>query len=48
MAQLTTLKNGKEARLKPRKETINFILNYSRSLEIIDLPNGEKVEMMKN
>lgn len=48
MAQLTTLKNGKEARLNPRKKTINFLLNYSRSLEIIELRNGEQVEMIKN
>lgn len=48
MAHLTTLKNGKEARKKPRQETINFILNYSRSLEIIELADGEKVEMIKN
>ncbi len=48
MAQLTTLKYGNEARLKPRKETINFILNYSKSLEIIELSNGEKFEMNKN
>ena len=48
MAQLTTLKNGSEARFKPRKETINFLLNYSRSLEIMELSNGDKVEMIKN
>lgn len=48
MAQLSTLKNGKEARLKPRTETIKFILNYSRSLAIIELANGEKMSMIKN
>ncbi len=48
MAHLTTQKNGKEARLKPRTETINFILNYSKSLEIIEFPNGNKMEMIKN
>ena len=48
MAQLTTLNNGKEARLKPREETINFLLNYSRSLEIIQLPNGQQLEILKN
>jgi hypothetical protein len=48
MAQLTTLKNGKEARLKPRKETIDFLLNYSRSLEIIELRDGNQMEMIKN
>ena len=48
MGNSTTLKDEYGAHTKPRKETINFILNYSKALEVKTLKNGMEMNMMKN
>jgi hypothetical protein len=35
MAKLYTLKNVEAKKMKPKKETISFILNYSKALTFI-------------
>jgi len=44
----STLHDKQEAALKPRKETIDFILNYSKATDSIQLKNGEPVRLIKN
>ncbi len=48
MGNSTTLKDESGAHTKPRKETLQFILNYSKALEVKTLKNGMKVEMIRN
>ncbi|GEM_PF-2179445 len=48
MGSTTTLKNEPGAYCKPRKETIQFLLNYSKALEVKKLASGEYVEFIRN
>ncbi len=48
MGNSTTLKDESGAHTKPRKETLQFILNYSKALEVKTLKSGMKVEMIRN
>jgi hypothetical protein len=48
MGNSTTLKDEYGAHTKPRKETLQFILNYSKALEIKKLKSGIEVEMIRN
>ncbi|GEM_PF-1698754 len=34
--------------LKPKKETIAFLLNFSKSYEIVKLKNGSALGILKN
>ncbi|WP_300669712.1 hypothetical protein [Soonwooa sp.] len=34
--------------LKPKKETIAFLLNYSKSLEVVKLKDGHPIGILKN
>lgn len=47
MGQTATL-NGAGAQCKPKKETIRFILNYSRALSIQNTSSGIQVELIRN
>ncbi len=48
MDKAVTLSNGCEAHQNPRKSTIQFLLNYSKALKVIDLKGGMQVEMIGN
>lgn len=48
MGNSTTLKDEYGAHTKPRKETIKFILDYSKALEVKTLESGLEVELIKN
>ena len=48
MQNSITLKDGYGAHTKPRKETVQFILNYSKALEVKTLKSGVEVEYFKN
>ncbi len=45
---ISTLDNKHGAALKPRKETIQFILNYSRALEVVRLKDNPDIDLIKN
>ncbi|MFW2135277.1 hypothetical protein [Soonwooa sp.] len=34
--------------LKPKKETIAFLLNFSKSYEVVKLKNGSALGILKN
>lgn len=40
MAKLYSKKKPTQQGMKPKKETIDFILNYSRALNVIKTENG--------
>lgn len=44
----TTFKHVPEACCHPRKETIRFLLDYSKALEVKTLASGEQVEFIRN
>ena len=48
MGHSITLKNGSGAQLKPRKETIKFLLDYSKALEVVKLKSGEEIDLIRN
>jgi len=48
MGNLTTLKDELGSHTKPRKETIRFILDYSKALEVKKLNSGMEVNLIKN
>lgn len=48
MGNTTTLKDQRGADIKPRKETISFLLSYSKALEIVKLNNSEDVSLIRN
>jgi hypothetical protein len=48
MGSTTTVKNIPEAQCKPRKETVQFLLNYSKSLEVKKSPSGHEYMFLKN
>lgn len=47
MAKLYTQETPKQQNLQPKKETIEFILNYSKALSVINCKN-EKFELLLN
>ena len=48
MGNSTTLKDEYGAHTKPRKETIKFILDYSKALDVQKLKNGMDISLIKN
>lgn len=48
MGSTTILKNEPEAKCKPKKETIQFLLNYSKALEIQKSPSGHEFMFLRN
>ncbi len=48
MQNFTSLKHELEAQEKPRKDTIQFILNYSKALEVKKLKNGMEIDLIRN
>lgn len=48
MGNSTTLKDEYEAQVKPRKGTVQFILDYSKALEVKSLRNGMQINLLKN
>lgn len=34
--------------LKPKKDTISFLLNFSKSYEVVKLKDGSSVGLLKN
>ncbi|AEV31778.1 hypothetical protein Oweho_0765 [Owenweeksia hongkongensis DSM 17368] len=48
MGNSTTLKDELGSHTKPRKETIRFILDYSKALEVKTLNSGMEIDMIKN
>ncbi len=47
MAKLYTKKTSRFSKIMPKKETVNFILSYSRDLKIIKV-DGKKIELVTN
>ncbi|WP_396179199.1 hypothetical protein [Flavobacterium sp.] len=47
MAKIYSKKSVANANIKPRKETISFLLNYSKALSYLKV-NGLKVEVIAN
>ena len=47
MAQLYTKKIVTENSILPKKETISFILNFSKALTILKI-GSQKIEIIKN
>jgi len=47
MAKLYSKKKTKLETLQPREETVNFLLNYSKALSVINC-NGLKFEALLN
>jgi len=47
MAKLYSEKNPKIKTLQPKEETVNFLLNYSKALSVINC-NGLKFEALLN
>ncbi|WP_164974475.1 hypothetical protein [Flavobacterium amnicola] len=47
MAKLYTKKAKSTQKMLPKKETVNFILNYSKALKIVKVGN-ENVELNAN
>lgn len=48
MGNSITLKDEYGAHVKPRKETIRFILDYSKALEIKKLHSNMEIEVIRN
>ncbi len=48
MRNSTTLTDEHGAQTKPRKETLRFILDYSRALKVETLKSGMDIYLMKN
>ncbi len=48
MDNTITLKDEQDAHCKPRKETIRFILDYSKALDYKKLKSGIEIEMIRN
>ncbi|WP_417589867.1 hypothetical protein [Owenweeksia hongkongensis] len=48
MGNSTTLKDELGSHTKPRKETIRFILDYSKALEVKTLTSGMEIDLIKN
>ncbi|WP_417603793.1 hypothetical protein [Owenweeksia hongkongensis] len=48
MGNSTTLKDELGSHTKPRKETIRFILDYSKALEVKTLNSGMEIDLIKN
>jgi hypothetical protein len=47
MEKIYSKKNFKLETLQPKKETVNFLLNYSKALSVINC-NGLKFEALLN
>lgn len=47
MAKIYSRKSVTNSNMKPRKETISFLLNYSKALSYLKV-NGLKVEVIAN
>ena len=47
MAKIYSKKSVANSNMKPRKETISFLLNYSKALSYLKV-NGLKVEIIAN
>ena len=47
MAKIYSKKSVADSNMKPRKETISFLLNYSKALSYLKV-NGLKVELIAN
>lgn len=48
MRQTSTLKDECDRQYQPRKETVDFILNYSKALEVKKLDQGVEFTMIQN
>lgn len=47
MAQLYSKQNSDNKKISPKKETLRFILDYSKALSVINC-NGLKFDMLQN
>jgi hypothetical protein len=47
MAKLYTQKVVATFKMKPKKETVNFLLNYSKALNIVKIGN-QNIEIIAN
>lgn len=47
MAKIYSKKNATVSELKPKKEVVSFLLNYSRSLSYVKIGN-KKIEIISN
>lgn len=48
MGSTTTVENVPEAKHKPRKETVQFLLDYSKSLEVKKSNSGKDYMFLRN
>mgnify|MGYP001287012976 CR=1 FL=1 len=48
MGKTLTLKDEYESKLKPRTETIQFILNYSKAYTALKTKDGMDIELISN
>ena len=48
MGSITTVNYEPEAQCKPREETIQFLLNYSKALEVKKSSSGQEYEFLRN
>lgn len=48
MGSTTTVKNVPEAHCKPRKEKVEFLLAYSKSLEVQKTSSGKEFVFLRN
>ena len=48
MGKTLTLKDEYEAKQMPRKETIQFILNYSKAYCALKTEDGKDIELIRN
>lgn len=47
MAKIYSKKSVDKSKMKPKKETISFLLNYSKALSFLKI-NGLKIENIAN
>lgn len=47
MAKLYTKETNATQKMSPKKETVDFILNYSKALKVVQVAN-EKIEIFSN
>ncbi len=48
MASTTTIKNVPDAHFKPWKETVKFLLDYSKSMEVKKSESGKEFVFLRN
>jgi len=48
MAKLYSKKNLISSKMKPKKEVVSFLLNYSKALRLIKVVDGKDFEFIAN